>query len=233
MMKSKKEFAEPTSPSSQNQGIGGLVLMVLTSTSWGKAGQQLRKILGLFREFYLHGTFQRSLNSTFLVLIPKKEGAENLRDFRPISLVGSVYKLLVKILNVVLIASEALDSRFKDNTLGLLLKMDIEKAFDHVNWDFLMDVMSKMGFGHRWINWMKWCCSAATFSILINGRPSGFFRSSKGLRQGDSLSPIFSFLPWKLLANCCQVQEMEALFPVSKWEEEKRGADRVPSLVCR
>ncbi|RVW12507.1 hypothetical protein CK203_082433 [Vitis vinifera] len=47
-------------------------------------------------EFYLNGTFQRSLNSTFLVLIPKKEGAEDLRDFKSISLVGSVYKLLAK-----------------------------------------------------------------------------------------------------------------------------------------
>ncbi|RVW39533.1 Transposon TX1 uncharacterized 149 kDa protein [Vitis vinifera] len=146
------------------------------------------EILGLFSKFYIHGTFQRSLNSTFLVLIPKKEGAEDLRDFIPISLVGSVYKLLAKvlanrlklvmgevisdsrqafvqrrqILDVVLIASEALDSRLKDNTSGLLFKMDIEKAFDHVNWDFLMDVMSRMGFGHRWINWMKWCCSTAT-----------------------------------------------------------------------
>ena len=55
-------------------------------------------ILGLFREFYLHGTFQRSFNSTFLMLIPKKELVEDLRDFKPISLVGSVYKLLVKVL---------------------------------------------------------------------------------------------------------------------------------------
>ncbi|RVX20581.1 hypothetical protein CK203_002633 [Vitis vinifera] len=151
-MKSNKKFAEPTSPSSQNQGIGGLVLTAaLTSRSWGRLGQQPREILGLFREFYLHGTFQRSLNSTFLVLIPKKEGAEDLSNFRPISLVGSVYKLLAKvltnrlklmmgevisdsqqafvqgrqILNVVLIASEALDSKLEDNTPGLLLKMDI------------------------------------------------------------------------------------------------------------
>ena len=55
------------------------------------------KILGFFGEFYIHGTFQRSLNSTFLLLIPK-EGTEDLKDFRPISLVGSVYKLLAKVL---------------------------------------------------------------------------------------------------------------------------------------
>ncbi|RVW71679.1 Transposon TX1 uncharacterized 149 kDa protein [Vitis vinifera] len=146
-------------------------------------------------KFELHVSFAHS-----------QEGrAEDLREFRPISLVGSVYKLLAKvlanrlksvmgevisdsqqafvhgrqILDAVLIANEALDSRLKDNVPGLLLKLDIEKAFDHVNWNFLIDVMSRMGFGHKWINWMKWCWSTASFSILINGCPTGFFRSSR------------------------------------------------------
>ena len=112
-----------------------------------------------------------------------------------------------QILDAVLIANETLNSRLKDNKPGLLLKMDIEKAFDHVNWDFLMEVMPKMGFGHRWINWMKWCCSTTTFSILINGSPSGFFRSSRGSRQGGSLSPylfLFAMEALSQLLSCAR-----------------------------
>ncbi|RVX19161.1 hypothetical protein CK203_008803 [Vitis vinifera] len=126
-----------------------------------------------------------------------------------------------QILDAVLIANETLNSRLKDNKPGLLLKMDIEKAFDHVNWDFLMEVMPKMGFGHRWINWMKWCCSTTTFSILINGSLRASFVALGDRDRGALFPPISSFLPWKPLANCCLVQEMRALFLASEWEEEE------------
>ena len=87
-----------------------------------------------------------------------------------------------------------MDSRLKANVLGLLLKLDIEKAFNHVNWDCLFAVMSNMGFGERWISWIRWCISTASFSVLINGTPSGFFRNTKGLRPGDLLSPYLFIL---------------------------------------
>ena len=57
-----------------------------------------RDVLTMFEEFYLHSKFEKSLNATFIALIPKKNGAFNIRDFRPISLVGSVYKILAKVL---------------------------------------------------------------------------------------------------------------------------------------
>ncbi|RVW21491.1 hypothetical protein CK203_111265 [Vitis vinifera] len=128
-----------------------------------------------------------------------------------------MYKLLAKVLANRL---KSVMGEIERQQTGLL-KMDIEKAFDHVNWDFLMEVMSKMGFGHRWINWMKWCCSTATFSILINGSPSGFFCSSRGLRQEDPLSPYLFLFAMEALSQLLSCARNGALFLASEWEEEE------------
>ena len=138
------------------------------------------EIMGFFREFHEMSRFVKSLNATFLVLVPKKGDAEDLKDFRLISLVSSLYKLLAKvlankikkvmgkvisesqnafvesrqILDIVLIANEVMDSMLKNNAGSVLCKLHI-KEYDHVNWKFLISVLRKMTFGKKWIKWVE------------------------------------------------------------------------------
>lgn len=75
----------------------------------------------------------------------------------------------------------------------VFFKVDFEKAYDSVSWQFLDLMMEKMGFNDKWRSWIRECLSSAAVSVLINGCPTEEFSISRGLRQGDPLSP-FLFL---------------------------------------
>lgn len=73
----------------------------------------------------------------------------------------------------------------------MIIKIDIEKAYNTFSWSVILVTLAKMNFPSNWISWIKTCLTSTSFSFLINGHPTRWISSSKGLRQGD---PIFSYL---------------------------------------
>lgn len=94
-----------------------------------------------------------------------------------------------QILDGVLIANECLDDWLKWSRNWILVKLELEKAYDHVNWMFLDYMLGRSGFVSRWRNWVYVSIGSVVFSVLVNGVMEGFFRSSCSLRQGDPFPP--------------------------------------------
>ena len=216
-----------------------------------------KDVLAIFEEFFQHCKFEKSFNATFIALIPKKIDASNVRDFRPISLVGSVYKILAKvlanrlrvvldqlisenqnsfvggrqILDSVLIANECVDSRRKSRVPRVICKLDMEKAYDHVNWEALLYLLDRMGFGVKWCKWIRNCISTIQFSVLINRSPADFFGSSRGLRQGDPLSPLLFLIMMEVFSRMLRRVEGAGLIRGFNLEGRRDGGEHVSHIL--
>lgn len=168
----------------------------------------------------LHAENFHWLNSANVALLPKKDGAGSISEFRPISLIHGIAKIITKALSLRLgpfmneLVSKAQSAFIKkrsihDNFLyvkifvrrlhrsktpTLLFKLDIRKAFDSVRWDYILDLLQKRGFSSRFRNWIAALFATSSSRILLNGVAGTPIKHGRGLRQGDPLSPLLFVL---------------------------------------
>ncbi|WMV15451.1 hypothetical protein MTR67_008836 [Solanum verrucosum] len=136
-----------------------------------------------------------------------------------------------QILYASLLANELVDSRVKQRKPGIICKLDVEKAYDHVNWNFLLKILKDMGFGSRWIKWISFCISSVKFSLIINGNTEGFFQSHRGLRQGDPMSPFLFLLAMEGLNHMFRIANANRW--VKGFSAERGRSGSIAPVICR
>ncbi|KAL0283962.1 UNVERIFIED_CONTAM: Retrovirus-related Pol polyprotein from type-2 retrotransposable element R2DM [Sesamum radiatum] len=191
--------------------------------AWPVIGGEVTQAI---RDFFQTGRLLKQVNATLISLIPKVSNPGVVAEFRPISCCNVLYKVITKILvqrmrgildtlispsqnafvpgraigDNILLAQE-LFSGYNQKHLPprCALKVDLRKAYDTVEWDFLTAVLILFGFPEQFIQWIVECVTTPSFSVCLNGAPHGFFKGARGLRQGDPMSPFLFVLVMEVL----------------------------------
>nr|GEZ97579.1 RNA-directed DNA polymerase, eukaryota, reverse transcriptase zinc-binding domain protein [Tanacetum cinerariifolium] len=170
------------------------------------------------------GALPKGSNSSFIALIPKTLGANMVKDFRPISLIGSFYKIIAKIMenrlifilgdivnevkSAFVVDRQILDGPFILNELfqwskskkkqTMTFKVNFEKAFDLVHWDYLDDVLKKFGFGKKWYGWIQGFLRSSWGSIIVMEVPQMNLNSLRVSNREILFRLSFLLLLWKV-----------------------------------
>ncbi|KAM6562940.1 hypothetical protein CsatB_022938 [Cannabis sativa] len=172
----KAMFSIPDSKSPGPDGFNSGFFKVM----WADIGKEVCKAIS---DFFITGYMPAKLHSSMISLIPKNDNPTKAVDFRPIACCSTLYKCVSKLLCSRLAKDLLKNYNRKNISPQCAIKIDISKAYDTVNWEFLDCLLPAFNLPQRFIKWLMTCITSTSYSIIMNGRIQGKFKREKGLRQ--------------------------------------------------
>ncbi|GKB71907.1 RNA-directed DNA polymerase, eukaryota, reverse transcriptase zinc-binding domain protein [Tanacetum coccineum] len=196
--------------------------LIFSKKAWGFVGNDVYKAI---KEFFINGKLLGEVNATVISLVPKIPTPNKVIDYRLISCCNVMYKCISKVLtnrikdslnklvnknqsafipgrliqdNIMLIQELLIGYNRKSEGKSVAFKINIQKAYDTVNWNFLEEALKQFRFHQIMCRWIMTCITTPSFIINVNGEKCGFLKGSRGLRQGDPISPYLFTLIMKI-----------------------------------
>lgn len=190
-----------------------------------------------FSDFYNDKSDIGRINYGVITLLPKHKDADKIQQSRHICLLNVVYKVFTKtlimrlekvmdkiikkckygflkernIMDGVMVLHEILNDTKVKKQEGLLLKLDFEKAYDKINWNFLFECLNQRGFKEKWCKWIGIVMTTGTLSVKVNNAFGPYFKFGKEVRQGDPLSPFLFNIDVDILAKMIALAQKNKL----------------------
>ncbi|XP_015931910.1 uncharacterized protein LOC107458226 [Arachis duranensis] len=199
-----------------------------------------KEVCGVVKQIFEEGLIPGDLGETTVVLVPKVSQPESLNQLRPINCCNFAYKIVTRVLvgrlrkvldqiispvqsafvkgrliqdNIVIVqeAFHTLNRKGNSGSKDLAMKLDMNKAYDRLEWKFLQKVMEELGFSNEWVRLVMSCVKSATYRFKINGKLSNKITPQRGLRQGDPLSPYLFILAAESFTNLMEKARRDKL----------------------